>query len=300
MNPDDSTISEMAPSRWIASGGLGVPRVDSPGERIEHDARNDLPPRFLGQGAQTLGYWPGRAASPALAEATDDAAKTASLEPRNRPRKLIERGSRVPPTATGCQGRLVDPARAGRHRPGRDRAAAFGTGRARRSGRDQGPDLSGRLHRAQRGFLRGTARQLLDLDRAAGVSEANANGRYDRTIKAGQEFLKTMQWDESRGQDPQRRLLRRRGLRRPQQPARPVEHRLLHRGPARHRLARRRPEPAKGAGVCLAMPEPEERVQRPALGGEGQRRRFRLHGRQRRAEHGRQDGRTAASARMPA
>jgi squalene-hopene/tetraprenyl-beta-curcumene cyclase len=29
--------------------------------------------------------------------------------------------------------------------------------------------------------------------------EANTNGRYDRTIRAGQEFLKTMQWDESEG-----------------------------------------------------------------------------------------------------
>ena len=29
--------------------------------------------------------------------------------------------------------------------------------------------------------------------------EANTKGRYDRTIKAGQEFLKTMQWDESEG-----------------------------------------------------------------------------------------------------
>jgi squalene-hopene/tetraprenyl-beta-curcumene cyclase len=29
--------------------------------------------------------------------------------------------------------------------------------------------------------------------------EANTNGRYDRTIKAGQEFLKSMQWDESEG-----------------------------------------------------------------------------------------------------
>ncbi len=29
--------------------------------------------------------------------------------------------------------------------------------------------------------------------------EANVNGRYDRTIKAGQDFLKTMQWDESEG-----------------------------------------------------------------------------------------------------
>ena len=29
--------------------------------------------------------------------------------------------------------------------------------------------------------------------------EANTDGRYDRMIKAGQEFLKTMQWDESEG-----------------------------------------------------------------------------------------------------
>jgi squalene-hopene/tetraprenyl-beta-curcumene cyclase len=29
--------------------------------------------------------------------------------------------------------------------------------------------------------------------------EANVNGRYDRTIKAGQEFLKTMQWDNGEG-----------------------------------------------------------------------------------------------------
>ena len=29
--------------------------------------------------------------------------------------------------------------------------------------------------------------------------QANANGRYDRIIKAGQQFLTTMQWDESEG-----------------------------------------------------------------------------------------------------
>src|SRR5262249_40997695 len=29
--------------------------------------------------------------------------------------------------------------------------------------------------------------------------EANRNGRYDRTIKAAQNFLKTMQWDETEG-----------------------------------------------------------------------------------------------------
>ncbi len=32
--------------------------------------------------------------------------------------------------------------------------------------------------------------------------DANRNGRYDRIIKGGQEFLKTMQWDESEGKAP--------------------------------------------------------------------------------------------------
>jgi len=31
--------------------------------------------------------------------------------------------------------------------------------------------------------------------------EANVNGRYDRTIKAGQDFLKTMQWDDGEGKN---------------------------------------------------------------------------------------------------
>lgn len=33
--------------------------------------------------------------------------------------------------------------------------------------------------------------------------EANSNGRYDRTIKSAQEFLKTMQWDEAEGKGRQ-------------------------------------------------------------------------------------------------
>jgi len=31
------------------------------------------------------------------------------------------------------------------------------------------------------------------------LREANTNGKYDRTIKSGQDFLKTMQWDEGEG-----------------------------------------------------------------------------------------------------
>jgi squalene-hopene/tetraprenyl-beta-curcumene cyclase len=33
--------------------------------------------------------------------------------------------------------------------------------------------------------------------------EANRNGRYDSIIKGGQDFLKTMQWDESKGKGPE-------------------------------------------------------------------------------------------------
>ena len=118
--------------------------------------------------------------------------------------------------------------------------------------------------------------------------EANAKGRYDRTIKAGQEFLKSMQWDESEGKTRDDAFYGGAGYGGSQQPARPVEHRVLHRSPARNGLARRRSQLAKGDRLRLAVPEPEERVQRPAVGVQGQRRRFRLHGRQRRAEHGRQ------------
>ena len=64
--------------------------------------------------------------------------------------------------------------------------------------------------------------------------QANLNGRYDRVIKAGQDFLKIDAVGRDRRESTRRRLLRRGGLRRRQQPARPLEHGLLHGGPARH------------------------------------------------------------------
>ena len=88
-----------------------------------------------------------------------------------------------------------------------------------------------------------------------------------------------MQWDEREGKNRDDALLRRRGLRRQQQPARPLEHGVLHRGPPRHRTARRRPDLQEGPGLRLALPEPQERVQRSALGRQGQRRRLHLHAR---------------------
>ena len=75
---------------------------------------------------------------------------------------------------------------------------------------------------------------------------------------------------------------------------------FMHRGPARHRPARRRPGLEEGAGLRLAVPEPQERVQRPALGRQGQRRRLHLHRRQRRRRASPARPTTAASARTPA
>ena len=106
--------------------------------------------------------------------------------------------------------------------------------------------------------------------------EANRGGRYDRIIKGGQEFLKIDPDRRGRRQGSRRSGLWRAGLRRRQQPAGPLEHRVLHRGPPRHRPASRRPGAPEGADLRLAVPEPQERVQRPAPGRQGQRRRLRL------------------------
>ena len=236
---------------------------------------------------------------PVTAFAADDVPKDSgsTAEPAG---KLAERGIAFLAAAPGCQRRLVDAARAGDHGAGRDRAAPLRPGRPWRA-------VVTKALAYLEGFItpKGGLSEAPHANYSTSIAllafrEANTKGRYDRTIKAGQEFLKTMQWDESEGKTPQRRVLRRGGIWRHQQPARPVEHRLLHRRPARDRPARRRSQPAKGDRLCLALPEPEERVQRPTLVIEGQRRRFRLHGGQRRAEHGRAKRPTAACARMPA
>ncbi len=171
---------------------------------------------------------------------------------------------------------------------------------ARRSGGHQGPDLSGRLHRSQRRRLGVGPRQLHDVDRAGGLQR----GQSQRPVRPRDQGRADLPQDDAvgrvRGQGPRRRVLRGRGLRRSQQPARPVEHGLLHGGPPRHRAARGRPQPQEGADLRLAVPEPEGRVQRPGMGRQGQRRRLRLQYRPRRREHGWQDRRRRACARTPA
>ena len=68
--------------------------------------------------------------------------------------------------------------------------------------------------------------------------QANVNGRYDRVIKAGQDFLKSMQWDESEGIPRDDAFYGGAGY--GGSNSRPsIQHRVLHGSPARHRAAGR-------------------------------------------------------------
>ena len=180
---------------------------------------------------------------------------------------------------------------AGDHGAGRHGPAPLEAGHARRAGGHEGLAYLEQFIGPKGGLSEAAHSNYSTSIALMAFQEANKDGKYDRTIKAGQDFLKTMQWDEGEGKSRDERLLRRRRLRRQQQPARPLEHRVHDGGPPRHRPARRRPGLEEGAGLRLAVPEPQERVQRPALGRQGQRRRLHLHRRQRRLERGRQDRR---------
>ena len=189
---------------------------------------------FLGQGVPALGLLAWAVGQPTAVLAADDGAKAAPST-SDSARRLTERGDRFSAAASGRQGGLVDPARAGDHGPGRDGAL--------RSGQvAPGEPVVTKALAYLEGFIspKGGLSEAPHANYSTSIAllafrEANANGRYDRTIKAGQEFLKTMQWDESEGKTARRRLLRRGGLRRLEQPARPVEHGVLHRSPARDR-----------------------------------------------------------------
>ena len=153
---------------------------------------------FLGQGVQALGLlaWAGQ--QPAAALATDEVAK-ADTSTSDSARKLTERGIaflRPRQDAKGGWSTQREPGitalvvtallRSGQVAPGEPvvtKALAYLEGFiSPKGGLSEAPHANYSTSIALLAFR-----------------EANAKGRYDRTIKAGQEFLKSMQWDESEG-----------------------------------------------------------------------------------------------------
>ena len=153
---------------------------------------------FLGQGVQTLGLLAlaGQQSSQALA--ADDVAKSVTSTTESA-RKLTERGIaflRPRQDAKGGWSTQREPGitalvvtallRSGQVAPGEPvvtKALAYLEGFiSPKGGLSEAPHANYSTSIALLAFR-----------------EANAKGRYDRTIKAGQEFLKSMQWDESEG-----------------------------------------------------------------------------------------------------
>ena len=138
-------------------------------------------------------------------------------------------------------------------------------GHAGRSGGHPGSDLSRRVHRSQGGVSEAphanytTSIALVAFQEANGTADTTARSRPARTSSR-----------RCSGTSPKARAATT-----PSTAARATaaatagptfQHGLLHGSPARHRPARRRPELEEGPGLRLAMPEPQERVQRPGLG----------------------------------
>ena len=155
--------------------------------------------RFLGHGMQSLGLLACVGRRPARAEGSDDAAKAAGSSSESA-RTLTERAVAFLRPRQDARGWMVDPARAGDHGPGRHGAACA---------RDRLPPGDPVVTKAL-GYLEGFIGPKGGLSEAPHANystsiaivafrEANVNGRYDRAIKAGQDFLKTMQWDEGEG-----------------------------------------------------------------------------------------------------
>ena len=213
--------------------------------------------RFVGQTAQILGIlgWAGR---------NQVWGQTASDPNTGWDRAELGCGfdrarRRFSAAEAGCQGRMVDPARAGRDGTGGD-GAACAPARLRPASRSVSKALA-----YLEGFIgpKGGLSEAPHANYSTSIAlvafqQANANGRYDRIIKAGQKFLTTMQWDESEGKTARRRVLWRCWLRRLEQPPGSVEYGVLHRSLARFGIAARRSEPEESAFVCLPVPEFEE------------------------------------------
>ena len=151
--------------------------------------------RFLGQGVQTLGLlaWMGR--HRAMAQGRDETAKATA--PTSA--KLIERGVAFLRPRQDAKGGWST-----QREPG---VTALVVTALLRSGQVTPDDpLVTKALTYLEGFVgpQGGLSEAAHANYATSIallafSEANANGRYNRTIKAGQQFLKTMQWDESEG-----------------------------------------------------------------------------------------------------
>jgi squalene-hopene/tetraprenyl-beta-curcumene cyclase len=156
--------------------------------------------RFLGRGAQTLGllaYLGGRS-QPTLA--ADDPAKGSASEPAAA-EKLIARGVTFLRPRQDSKGGWST-----QREPG---VTALVVTALLRSGQvaPAEPAVTKALSYLE-GFIGpgGGVSEATHGNYATSIAliafqEANHNGRYDRVIKAGQNFLKTRQWDEAEGKD---------------------------------------------------------------------------------------------------
>ena len=153
---------------------------------------------FLDQGVKALGLVAWTACQPLQALASDEAAKT-GLSTSELARKLTERGIAFLRPRQDAKGGWST-----QREPG---VTALVVTALLRSGHvaPGEPSVTKALSYLE-GFItpKGGLSDAPHANYSTSIAllafrEANLNGRYDRTIKAGQEFLKTMQWDEGEG-----------------------------------------------------------------------------------------------------
>jgi squalene-hopene/tetraprenyl-beta-curcumene cyclase len=153
--------------------------------------------RFLGRGAQTLGLMACAGARPAWGLVDDGPAKGPASEPAAA--KLIERGVAFLRPRQDAKGGWST-----QREPG---VTALVVTAMLRSGHVAPADPAvTRALTYLEGFIgpNGGLSESVHANYTTSIAliafhEANRKGQYDRTIKAGQTFLKTMQWDESEG-----------------------------------------------------------------------------------------------------
>jgi squalene-hopene/tetraprenyl-beta-curcumene cyclase len=181
----------------IALYGVGVPRDESPIKGSIMMPATTSRREFLGQAVPALGLLAAAGHEPTLAVAADDAAKaTSTLESA---RKLSERGVAFLRQRQDAKGGWST-----QREPG---VTALAVTALLRSGHvAPGEPAITRGLTYLEGFIspKGGLSEAPHANYSTAIAllafrEANLGGRYDRTIAAGQGFLKSMQWDESEG-----------------------------------------------------------------------------------------------------